>query len=98
MFDVWCTLLFGWIGYIMKKLKYPLAPLAVALVLGAMTERFFRQSLIMGDGNAMVFFNRTISMWFMIVAMILFAFPAFQAIRAKAKGNSGAKLEDEDVE
>lgn len=89
MFDVWCTLLFGWIGYIMKKLKYPLAPLAVALVLGAMTERFFRQSLIMGDGDPFVFFHRTISMWFMIVAIFLFAFPAIQAIRAKAKAGKG---------
>jgi len=47
MFDVWCTLIFGLLGYIMKKLKYPLAPLAVALVLGDMTERFLRQSLIL---------------------------------------------------
>jgi len=90
MFDVWCTLLFGWIGYVMKKMKYPLAPLAVALVLGDMTERFFRQSLIMGDGNPMVFFERTISMWFMIVAIFLFAFPAIQAIRAKVKAGKAA--------
>ena len=84
-FDVWCTFAFGVIGYILKKLKYPLAPLAVALVLGAMTERFLRQSLIMGDGSPAIFFTRTISVWFMCIALFLFAFPAIQAVRAKIK-------------
>jgi putative tricarboxylic transport membrane protein len=86
MFDVWCTFAFGVIGYVLKKLKYPLAPLAVALVLGAMTERFLRQSLIMGDGSFGIFFTRTISVWFMLIAFFLFLFPAIQAIRAKVKG------------
>jgi len=90
MFDVWCTFAFGVIGYILKKLKYPLAPLAVALVLGAMTERFLRQSLIMGDGSFGIFFTRTISVWFMCIALFLFAFPAIQAVRAKIKAGKAA--------
>ncbi len=90
MFDAWCTLLFGVIGYILKKLKYPLAPLAVALVLGAMTERFLRQSLIMGDGSFGIFFTRTISASFMFVAFFLFLFPAIQAVRAKIKAGKAA--------
>jgi putative tricarboxylic transport membrane protein len=90
MFDVWCTLVFGVVGYIMKKLKYPLAPLAVALVLGDMTERFLRQSLIMGDGQFSVFFTRPISVWFMIIAILLFLFPAIQAIKAKVKAGKAS--------
>jgi putative tricarboxylic transport membrane protein len=90
MFDVWCTFAFGVIGYVLKKLKYPLAPLAVALVLGAMTERFLRQSLIMGDGSFGIFFTRTISVWFMVIAMFLFLFPAIQAVRAKIKAGKAA--------
>ena len=89
-FDVWCTLVFGVVGYIMKKLKYPLAPLAVALVLGDMTERFLRQSLIMGDGQFSVFFTRPISVWFMVIAMFLFAFPAVQVIKAKVKAGKAS--------
>ena len=90
MFDVWCTFAFGVIGYVLKKLKYPLAPLAVALVLGAMTERFLRQSLIMGDGSFGIFFTRTISASFMAVAFFLFLFPAIQAVRAKIKAGKAA--------
>ncbi len=85
MFDVWCTLIFGLIGYLMKKLKYPLAPLAVALVLGGMTERFLRQSLILVDGSFGIFFSRPISAVFMVIAFFLFGLPAFKLIRDKMK-------------
>ena len=39
MFDIWLMLVFGVVGYVFKKLDYPLAPLVLALVLGDMAER-----------------------------------------------------------
>ncbi|MFQ6077598.1 MAG: tripartite tricarboxylate transporter permease, partial [Thermodesulfobacteriota bacterium] len=78
MFDVWVTLAFGLVGYLMKKRNYPLAPLAVALVLGNMTERALRQSLIMGDGSLAIFFTRPISAVVMSVALFLFLLPAIR--------------------
>ena len=89
MFDVWCTLIFGIIGYVMKKCNYPLAPLAVALVLGEMTERFLRQSLIIGDGSFAIFFHRPLSAVFMVIALLLFALPAFKLIKDKMKSSGG---------
>jgi len=88
MFDVWCTLIFGVIGYIMKKLKYPLAPLAVALVLGDMTERFFRQSMILSDGSFTVFFRNGISAVLSLAAIFLFALPIIKIVMAKRKAQS----------
>jgi putative tricarboxylic transport membrane protein len=85
MFDVWCTLIFGVLGYIMKKLKYPLAPLAVALVLGDMTERFLRQSLILSDGSFSIFFTRPIAGVCSTFAVILFLFPVYKLIKDKRK-------------
>jgi putative tricarboxylic transport membrane protein len=90
MFDVWCTLIFGGLGYILKKLKYPLAPLAVALVLGEMTERFLRQSLIMSDGSFGIFFTRPLALMFTIIAILLFLFPAYQLYRKYAKAKKAA--------
>jgi putative tricarboxylic transport membrane protein len=90
MFDVWCTLIFGGLGYILKKLKYPLAPLAVALVLGEMTERFLRQSLIMSDGSFGIFFTRPLAAMFSIIAILLFLFPAYQVYRTKKKAKAAA--------
>jgi putative tricarboxylic transport membrane protein len=85
MFDVWCTLIFGLVGYIMKKLKYPLAPLAVALVLGDMTERFLRQSLILSDGSFGIFFTRPIAGVCSSFALLLFLLPVIKIIRGKKK-------------
>jgi putative tricarboxylic transport membrane protein len=85
MFDVWCTLIFGVVGYIMKKLKYPLAPLAVALVLGDMTERFLRQSLILSDGSFSIFFTRPIAAVCSSFAILLFLFPVYKIIQEKRK-------------
>lgn len=88
MFDVWCTLIFGVIGYIMKKLKYPLAPLAVALVLGDMTERFFRQSMILSDGSFTVFFRNPIAATLSVAAIFLFALPVIKIVMAKRKAQT----------
>jgi putative tricarboxylic transport membrane protein len=75
LFDVWVMLVFGVIGYICKKLDYPLAPLVLALVLGDMTEKALRQSLIMSHGSFLIFFNRPIAGVCMGLALFLFLFP-----------------------
>ncbi|MGA7103841.1 MAG: tripartite tricarboxylate transporter permease [Candidatus Deferrimicrobiaceae bacterium] len=85
MFDVWCTLIFGVLGYIMKNLKYPLAPLAVALVLGDMTERFLRQSLILSDGSFSIFFTRPIAGVCSSFALFLFLLPVYKIFKEKRK-------------
>ena len=46
MLDVWLMILFGIVGYVMKKLDYPLAPLVLSLVLGDRAENAFRQSML----------------------------------------------------
>jgi putative tricarboxylic transport membrane protein len=42
-FDIWLMLAFGIVGYVFKKLDYPLAPLVLAMVLGDKAEDAFRQ-------------------------------------------------------
>jgi len=74
-FDILLVLVFGVIGYIFKKLEYPLAPLVVALVLGDITEEALRQSLILSDGSIMIFFTRPIAAFFMVIALFLFLLP-----------------------
>ena len=57
MIDIWYMLIFGVIGYVFKKLDYPLAPLVLALVLGDLAENALRQSLIMSQGSLSIFFD-----------------------------------------
>ncbi|OGB88943.1 MAG: tricarboxylate transporter [candidate division NC10 bacterium RIFCSPLOWO2_02_FULL_66_22] len=79
-FDVWLLLMYGVIGYVFKKLKYPLAPLVVALVLGDMTEEALRQSLILSGGSLAIFFTRPIAAGFMILTIFLFLLPAIRPL------------------
>src|SRR5437867_2203848 len=75
MIDVWYMLLFGVVGYVFKKLDYPLAFLVLALVLGDMAENALRQSLIMSQGSLAIFFNRPISGVITAVAIFFFILP-----------------------
>jgi putative tricarboxylic transport membrane protein len=61
MFDVWLMLVFGVMGYVFKKLDYPLAPLVLALVLGDRAEDSFRQSMLMSQGDTQIFFANALS-------------------------------------
>ncbi len=51
MLDVWFMLGFGIVGYVFKKLDYPLAPLVLALVLGDKAEDSFRQAMLVSQGD-----------------------------------------------
>src|ERR687888_636940 len=75
MLDVWYMLIFGVIGYVFKKLDYPLAPLVLALVLGDMTETALRQSLIMSQGSLGILLDRPISGVITVVAILFFLMP-----------------------
>lgn len=80
MIDVMLVLIFGVIGFILRKLDFPLAPLVVALVLGTPTELTLRQSLIMSDGSMAIFFTGSITLPLMLVAMVLFFLPVIQLV------------------
>ena len=75
MFDVWLMLVFGVLGYIFKKLDYPLAPLVLALVLGDAAENAFRQSMLMSQGDMRIFFANGLVGSFTTVALVLLFWP-----------------------
>jgi len=55
MHDVWLMLIFGVVGYLMRKLDYPMAPAVLAIVLGPLAEPALRQSLIGSHGDMIIF-------------------------------------------
>jgi putative tricarboxylic transport membrane protein len=73
--DVTIMNIFGLIGYFFRKFRYEAAPLVLALVLGPMMENSLRQSLLLSDGNPLIFLNRPISSVILIIAFLLLAFP-----------------------
>src|SRR5437899_4323072 len=75
MIDLCYLLIFGVVGYVFKKLDYPLATLVLALVLGDLAENALRQSLIMSQGSLTIFFTRPIAGAITLVAIFFFALP-----------------------
>jgi len=59
--DVWVAFIFGIIGYLFRRLDIPVAPFILALVLGPLAEKSFRQALTLSRGDIGIFFSRPIS-------------------------------------
>ncbi len=75
MFDVWIMVVIGIVGYLMRKLNYPVAPAVLAIVLGPLAERSLRQSLVSSRGDPMTFLERPISLTCMLIALALVCYP-----------------------
>jgi putative tricarboxylic transport membrane protein len=80
VWDVGQMLVFGVVGYLMKKLGYSPAALVLALVLGPMAERALRQSLIISDAGVAIFFTRPISAVLMVLALAAIAVPVYKGL------------------
>lgn len=83
MHDVWLMLIFGIVGYLMRKLDYPLAPAVLAIVLGPLAESSVRQSLIMSHGSFGIFVDRPISAVIMAITAVLFVLPIVKIMRRR---------------
>ncbi|HVP80286.1 MAG TPA: tripartite tricarboxylate transporter permease [Thermodesulfobacteriota bacterium] len=75
MFNIWVMLLFGVIGYVFKKLDYPLAPLILALVLGDRAEVSFRQAIMGSQGSMGVFYSNWLVGSITTLALVLLFWP-----------------------
>jgi putative tricarboxylic transport membrane protein len=73
--DVYIMILFGILGYVMKKYDYEPAPLILAFILGPMFENAFRQSLIISGGNPLIFLTRPIAATFLLISFVLLVSP-----------------------
>ncbi len=85
MHDVWLMLIFGVVGYLMRKLDYPMAPAVLAIVLGPLAEPALRQSLLISSGSFSIFFNRPFAAVIMTLAFILLILPVLRIYYEKYK-------------
>jgi putative tricarboxylic transport membrane protein len=79
-FDLWLALGFGVLGYLFKKLEYPIAPLVLAMVLGDKAEDAFRQSMIMSKGSLSIFWSNGLVLTLMIIGLVLALGPALSTV------------------
>jgi putative tricarboxylic transport membrane protein len=89
VFEIFILILFGFFGYLLKKMDYSLAPFILAMVLGPMMETSFRQSLTIAQGDVLIFFQRPFS----AVLMILVGITLLVSLFLSAKGKREALKE-----
>jgi len=89
VFDVGVMIAFGVLGYIFRKLDWPLAPTVLALILGPMMERALRTSLEMSGGDLSILVTRPISAVLLIVAAIVLLSPAVRLLGKRAGKDEG---------
>jgi putative tricarboxylic transport membrane protein len=94
MLDVWMMVGFGLLGYAMKKLKYPIVPLVLAMVLGNLVEKSLRQALVLSGGSFEVFYTRPITLAFLLIALLAYCSPLIRmALRKAGYGKTDINLE-----
>jgi putative tricarboxylic transport membrane protein len=84
-FDVGAMMVFGIFGYLIRKGKFPAAPLVLAMILGPILERSLQQSLMMSGGEFMVFLRRPISATLLVLAALLMLTPVVRQLWKKRK-------------
>ena len=82
LFDVWMLGFFGLLGYLMRKLDFPAAPLVLGMVLGHGLERALRQSMMLSHGQLSIFATRPISAGILLLAAIVLLMPLLQKVRS----------------
>lgn len=85
MLDIWFMLGFGVIGYLFKKLDYPLAPMVLALVLGDKAEDSFRQAMLVSQGDVMIMFANPLVGSITTLALLMLVWPLLSKLVAFIK-------------
>jgi putative tricarboxylic transport membrane protein len=80
-FDVWLMIGFGLLGYALRKLDFPLAPVLLTFILTPMMERSLFRSLVMSQGDVSIFLTRPISLTFLVLAVLILLSFSWRAIR-----------------
>jgi putative tricarboxylic transport membrane protein len=93
LFDVAVMLVFSVVGYVMRKLGFPLAPIALTLVLGPQFETSLGQSLVLSDGNFNIFFRSYVSTGLIIVAVLAIALPMLGPVTHRLRRMRGQDSE-----
>ena len=93
--DIVIMVVFGVVGYLMRKFAYEPAPFMLGFVLGEMLEKAIRQSLVISQGSPMIFFTRPISMILMAATLLMVVSPVLTGfLRRRRRGSSPKKARE----
>ena len=93
VFDVWVMLLFGFLGVVLRKLEFPLAPLALTLIIGPLMENSLRQALSISRGQIDILFRSPLACVLLLCGAAILTVPLWSR-RARARGQLGKDATD----
>jgi TctA family transporter len=96
--DLWFAFFFGLVGYVFKKLDYPVAPLVLALVIGDKAEDAFRQSMLMSQGSLRIFYENPLVGTITTLAILLVTWPLWAMLIERVWGVRTARVQPVDLE
>jgi putative tricarboxylic transport membrane protein len=83
MFDVWTMIAFGVVGFALELAAVPLGPFVIGLILAPLAETQLRAGLMASDGSLLPLFQRPIALSFMLVSVLMFAWPIWRDFHKK---------------
>lgn len=83
VFDVWLTLAFGWVGYLMRLFRFEPAPFLIGFVLGPMMEEQLRRAMLLSRGDPSVFLTRPISGTLIAITFLLLSYAIYSAAKQR---------------
>jgi putative tricarboxylic transport membrane protein len=87
--DIWSLILFGVIGYLLRKADYPLAPIVVGFVLGPIFEKNFRRTGLISQGDFVGFIaDRPITLAVLALILVFLMVPIFRYMSSKVDRNA----------
>jgi putative tricarboxylic transport membrane protein len=81
--DVWLMVVFGVVGYLCERLRFPIAPMVLGVILGPLAETNFMTTMISFSNDWTVFFTRPISGTIMVIALLTVIYPVLRQLRRK---------------
>ena len=93
-FDVWVMLLFGLLGVILRKLNFPMAPLALTMIVGPLMEGALRQALSISRGGLEILVRGPLSISLLVIAVIILTMPLWSGKVRRRSAVLGADAVD----
>ncbi len=90
LYDVKFVFIFGIVGVIMRRFKFPAAPFVLGFILGPFADGNLRRALYLSNGNVLSFFHRPVAAVLVVIIVVFLLAQAgvFQLIRKKTTGSS----------
>ncbi len=92
IFELFIMIVFGFLGYLTQKIKYPPGPFLLGLVLGPMLEVSLRQSMTISQGDPAIFIQRPLSAGLLILMILIIIWVSTQAVRKQGSTKKSIKL------